>query len=379
MDLSADFSSDDPYFDLDYLADYCAGMPSGSELEAPQEESAEEVEVPGRVVEEQAPAPRRQSRARAYCFTVNNPVSASGWVEMNLSARLGESVKYFVCQVEQGSQGTPHIQGYVVFETPTLFRSASERLPGAHLETARGNAEQNKAYCTKEPRLQGPWEAGEMPRAGRRTDLERVAKSVLTGKRLRDVAVDDPMCFAKYSKGLSMLSKYAPPPAMIRPLVVRLVIGPTGCGKTWSSVMDTEISQEEIYVKGTDQWWDNYNGQQKIVFDDFSGAASKISLPELLRMLDHYRYQLPVKGAYEWCLANEIIITTNIHPTMWYDYTNRRQHYDALARRVNQVVYYREWTAVDPPERMIERAAGTFMVEFPEVKEFFDNPERFPV
>lgn len=87
------------------------------------------------------------SRPRAVCFTLNN-------YSINELKRLraaGDSLKYLVFQLERGGTGTKHIQGYACAHSPKSF-SGWKELVGtrAHIEAARGSAEENKAYCTKE-------------------------------------------------------------------------------------------------------------------------------------------------------------------------------------------------------------------------------------
>ena len=59
------------------------------------------------------------SRAKAYCFTVNNPgewTPASVW-DANI-------MDYMIAQKERGEQGTEHYQGYVRFKAPCTLGGA---------------------------------------------------------------------------------------------------------------------------------------------------------------------------------------------------------------------------------------------------------------
>lgn len=45
--------------------------------------------------------------------------------------------------------GTPHLQGYIVFNNPITLSSARSKLLGAHVEAARDDSLTNKRYCSK--------------------------------------------------------------------------------------------------------------------------------------------------------------------------------------------------------------------------------------
>ena len=88
------------------------------------------------------------SRARSYCFTINN------WNNQDAKAlqELWDSgkCKYFIAGKEVGEEGTPHIQGYVMFKNPVTFSTIKSFISRAHIEVARGTAEENIAYCSKD-------------------------------------------------------------------------------------------------------------------------------------------------------------------------------------------------------------------------------------
>lgn len=93
-----------------------------------------------------------------YVFTLNNPTA----VDVDHVRELGqhELCRYLIYGREVGQSGTPHLQGFVVFNRTTRRSRVSGLLPRAHLEIARGTSEQAAAYCKKE----GDWvEFGDFP------------------------------------------------------------------------------------------------------------------------------------------------------------------------------------------------------------------------
>lgn len=114
------------------------------------------------------------AQSKNWCYTLNNPTllekeSIKGIFELN-----DECIAYHVLQLEEGEEGTPHLQGYIQFKKRVRMNQAKELLsPRVHLEKANGSAQQNRTYCTKEPRLEGPWEYGVLTTQGKRNDIVR--------------------------------------------------------------------------------------------------------------------------------------------------------------------------------------------------------------
>ena len=122
-------------------------------------------------------------------------------------------------------------------------------------------------------------------------------------------------------------------------LEVVLYYGETGTGKTrtWH---DKYVGSEEFYrvPVGRDVWFDGYDMHKYVLLDDFSGAASHMSLATLLQILDRYPLQVPVKGSFVWWMPDKICITTNIRPIHWYKWEGRESQYQALKRRIHKVL-----------------------------------------
>lgn len=111
------------------------------------------------------------SRAKRWLFTINN------WTQNELQTVLDSgraSASYLVVGKEVGEEtGTPHLQGYVEWNAAVRRATCCNRLGGrARVEVARGSAQENRTYCTKEGDFE---EIGECPTVGqgRRSDLDR--------------------------------------------------------------------------------------------------------------------------------------------------------------------------------------------------------------
>jgi len=105
-------------------------------------------------------------RGSRWVFTINNPLAA----DITQVADLGvvDGTKYLVVGREIGEQGTPHLQGFVIFRNARFFGAVRTILPRAHLELARGSSKQASDYCKKDGDFD---EYGSLGKQGERTDL----------------------------------------------------------------------------------------------------------------------------------------------------------------------------------------------------------------
>lgn len=105
-----------------------------------------------------------RTQSRSWCFTLNNYVEA----DIARLRFLGSSVSYLVFGREVGDSGTPHLQGYVVFNRKCALSSAKRSVGDrAHLEVTRGSPEQASDYCKKDGVFE---EFGTLPVQGKRSD-----------------------------------------------------------------------------------------------------------------------------------------------------------------------------------------------------------------
>ncbi len=172
-------------------------------------------------------------------------------------------------------------------------------------------------------------------------DLEGFKDAVTGGAKLADLVDEHYMTLARYPRFYQTLT-FLTSPVRNEELQVTLLIGETGTGKTrW--VYDHHETSPDFWrapLNNGTMWFDTYDGHKCVLFDDFSGAASHVSLCTLLQLLDRYPVKVPTKGGHVWFMPNEMFITTNILPKLWYKWKDRRTSYDALARRFNKVCEY---------------------------------------
>lgn len=279
--------------------------------------------------------------AKHWCFTHNNYTDCD--IEyyhdigskLAIPARPGRRAKklvYLVYGREVGDSGTPHVQGYVVFDKRTSIQGARKALPGAHVEIARGTPRQASEYCKKDGVFD---EFGTCPAvAGKRSDLEALGRAVLSGASAQEIQDQFPGAYIRYKHNIDRCVREQQP-ARDWPVDVRVFWGETGTGKT-RSVYEF-IRREDIYVHPGGSWFDGYEGQTVVLFDDYTGSCFKIGY--LLKLLDRYPMRVPVKGGFVQFAPKHIFFTSNLDPKEWYPNAHRR-HVEAMFRRINTIQHF---------------------------------------
>ncbi len=236
--------------------------------------------------------------------------------------------RYAIFQLEIGENGTPHLQGYVVYHNPVVASALSKYIGGnPHIEVRRGTHSQAKAYCSKEDtRVEGPWTYGSdegIPESqGARSDLAAVKRKLDDGVKMSVIAEDHFSDFIRYSKGFREYKRLKTP-VRRHQMEVIVLIGGTGTGKT-RYVHD---NFEDIYSvpqpKSSGCYWDDYDGQETVLIDEMYG--SRFSHGFLLQLLDRYDFSVPVHGGSMRFTSKRIVMTSNSHPDLWYSGVYEKQ------------------------------------------------------
>lgn len=375
-------------FSYDDISDSNWSLPSWSELLAQTEESASEtqaapattclathatpavagssdvaVPAPHSVVTVAVPAPappehadRKNTRARAYCFTAN-VAQFRDPIDLKQSISVLESdprFKYLCFQQEVApSTGQRHYQGYVQFGNAIHFTTAKQLLlavygVNVHLEIAKGSAKSNMAYCSK-PGGSNFTELGDKPLQGKRSDLADVTDMVMKGTSLRDIALEYPTDFVKFHNGIKALqaqTQSAPRDPNVQP-VVHWWFGPTGSGKSQRAYTTFGMA---AYTKMDGQWWDGYMGEDVVILDDYRTNLCPFNY--LLRMLDRYPMRVQTKGSSIELSATTFVITTTSRPeALWNSRTE-----EAINQLLRRITYIEEF--VDYEKRIVHKEPG---------------------
>lgn len=131
---------------------------------------------------------------RTFCTTLNNYTTE----EFAIARDYASKAKYAIIGRETGEGGTPHLQSYFILKSPAKFRTIKKRFPRAHIEKAKGDAAQNKAYCSKEGQFE---EFGTMPaKPGERTELDYFKDAVKQGITHNQALEEHSNVCARYPK-----------------------------------------------------------------------------------------------------------------------------------------------------------------------------------
>lgn len=305
------------------------------------------------------------ARSRRWCFTINNPTEDDRG-KLGMLADDTELRKYLVYQLEEGKEGTEHIQGYVEFQgnrskgLKWMKKNICER---AHFETAKGSARQNKKYCTKEEgRLEGPFEFGEMPTKGERTDIKNLIAKAQEGASFMDLVEEDPVGMARYFKFIDRLKEEVilkgtqerwkrKRAAADEKTKVYVWWGDAGAGKT-KHVYEEE-DPEDIYVfehmTGSSRWFDGYKGQSVLLMDEFSGYVTKTGLLQLTDPYPKKPLSVQNKGGFTSVYFEKIYILSNKPWDQWYEWSWSEA--EAFKRRITEI---KEFTIFDEIARELE-------------------------
>jgi len=224
-----------------------------------------------------------QSRRVGYCFTLNN------WTEEEYSHILGIPSKYLIVGKEIGESGTPHLQGYIHFERNVRFNTVKKYLPRAHIEQAKGTAEQNADYCKKDGNFH---EQGSLPKSKGDASKEAYANIL---KHAEDGDMDwiksnYPRMWIQLSHRLESLQR---PKGEILDGELRHEwwVGPTGSGK---SRLLWELYPEH-FQKDTNKWWCGYRHQDVVAIEEWS-PKNECTGSFLKIWADRYPFTGQIKG-----------------------------------------------------------------------------------
>ncbi len=308
--------------------------------------------------------PRRQIVVRRWRVCVNGDEDHVRSVCARLrEKRVGDdNLSFLVFQLERGEETARlHIQAYVRFSVAKRDTGVNHFF-GCQVDSrtcAVGDAE-NIAYCTKEEtRVEGPWQIGETPTPGRRTDLEAVRTLVDEGADELTLWESnfETMCRHHQAIGRYTQLRRCYRDSDYEQREVRVYWGPTGTGKSRRAVFEAQAHGGRAFIPdipdrpGGTRWFDGYDGTSPIILDDYGG---EYGINFLKRLLDGYPMSLPVKGGYVARGAKLIIITSNKHPDDWYPEAPHACM-AALRRRYTRVEnLLTPWLPPLPPDNRME-------------------------
>lgn len=309
-----------------------------------------------------------------YVFTINNPLDHArtmvySQIGKNISTAISHNnednyVAYAIWSLERGSNGTPHIQGYLECHKKIRWQALKNKIRSLNMWTApaMGKADVNIDYVSHTGKhankpgslIEGPWYLGGAPVVkdkGTRTDIINLAEDLKQGKSLRQLATDHTSTMLKYfgnaQKIQTLLSKKK------RSWMTELIIytGVAGSGKSHSAyteaqqfLADNNIDEEPYMLmipsnKNAPLWWQDYDGQSVVIIDDFYGT---IDLNYFKLLIDKYPMKVNIKNGHAEFLAKRVYVTSNQGWRSWWgtDLLSNRENEAAIMRRITREKHF---------------------------------------
>lgn len=260
------------------------------------------------------------NQARNCVFTLNN------YTEAEWYAITSWKCDYLVVGKEIGENGTHHLQGYVEWHSAKKWSTLKNLNNRIHWEARRGTAQQAADYCKKDGQFV---EMGEISNQGARGDLHEVTAYIKENKpTIEQVMNTYPVVFLKYAKNLTaMVDMVRSEPRSEKPRVIYLY-GKAGTGKTRAAM---SIDPNSTYVKDNTKWWNGYNGQNVVIFDDWNPPMpNTVEFRNMLTWIDRYQCRVETKGGYVNLNSKTMVITSEYDPADKY-------HDNALAQIMRRI------------------------------------------
>ncbi len=315
------------------------------------------------------------------------------------SGPLAQEIQYMICQLEAApSTGRLHWQIYLELKEPRppswikadLFANNT-----VHCEFRLGPRDNAREYCRKattavpgDPAKVGPFEIGtwlndeeKTIAVGRKRSLRDVTCAIREGQDMASISADFPEIMihnrhnliAYRDEFLSRQARQTP-----RAVTVRLFVGPTNSGKTHLATQEatyyTKGDMSKVYIldsggKRDSLWFDGYDYGPVVIIDDYD---SWIQVSYLLRLLDKFPVNLPVKGSMKQACYTEVWITSNKPLQAWTDNNGSpiaEEHRAAIYRRL-------DWYLVIPSRgiyQVIKKPHEPIIPHLPTVEPIYDE------
>jgi len=275
----------------------------------------------------------KSPQARAWVFTINNYNDEA--IESLRRNELG--ARYIIAGRECGELGTPHLQGYLYFDTKQTRVGISNKLKGAYVAIANGTPQENFAYCSKEGNY---FEVGTLPtsreEARKRGGQANAArwKSIIDHAEAGDlewIKSNDPHAYVQLKPRLESL--YAPDVVPLDGVLLHeWWVGPSGSGKSrllWELYPDH-------FAKGINKWWDGYKHESVVAIEEWS-PDNGLTAQALKKWADRYPFPGEIKGGLMTRLRPlKIIVLSNYTLDQCFP---RKEDLDPLKRRFTVVEF----------------------------------------
>lgn len=239
--------------------------------------------------------------------------------------------------------GKLHLQGFFQLKIRKRLSTIKKIVGQAvHLEMRRGSVKDAINYCNKSESSTGRLRVtiGEPTGQGKRKDLDEIKVMIDSGASIKEVADTHFPTWVRNYRALDRYKRMKIEEVGHRDWKMENTVfyGAAGTGKTRRVYEECkeEVANNDLYPHIGGKWFDGYEGQSVVLFDDFTGG---MELGLFLKVLDRYPLTVEVKGGSCRFLAKKIFITSNLSPEEWYPMATKEQH-AAIRRRIDKIVHF---------------------------------------
>jgi hypothetical protein len=289
------------------------------------------------------------TKCRKWALTINNPAEHDFSHDKIKEALVKMKPVVYWCMADEKGE-THHTHLYIHNRTPVRFSTIKKAFPPAHIEEARGTAQENREYVAKEgkwltdekcgTKIDGTFEEwGELPqeRQGARTDLAELYELILDGKNNCEIYQRNPDFIKYYGmiENIRQDHRYNEWKDKDRDITVIYVYGKTRIGKT-RMVMGAHCREDIYRVTDYKHPFDSYTGEKIIVFDEF---RSQLPITDMNNYLDHYPLKLPARYTNRQACYTVVYILSNLPLIAQYPNVRREQRevWEAFYSRIHKL------------------------------------------
>lgn len=227
----------------------------------------------------------RQDKATRWFITINNPSDA------DIDALKELDYKFIVIAKENApSTGTEHIHCLVTFKGQKRFANIKRCIRRADIEPVRGTFAQAYEYVTKDGNI--IFESGDKPGKGIGDTFKQMVQEAKAG------TIDtESLMYCRYEK---FFQRFMPSSDYIFEGDLETknawIYGPPGSGKSRLVREYAKQTNQRVYEKLANKWWDCYNGEEIVLMEDLDPKVCEVLIHHIKLWADRYPFRAEVKG-----------------------------------------------------------------------------------
>ncbi len=260
---------------------------------------------------------------------------------------------------EIGDEGTPHLQGYVIFKIKKRRTQVSKYMPRAYLAIKQGTPQQAAHYCMKpvpdctckhciKARGQIPnySEYGTIPVSTTgEVELQRWEDAYISAREGNFDEIPKDMLIRCYHSFKRIHQDNPLIPVVLIKRQNVWIYAPTGYGKSYYA----RKKYPDFYDKSPNKWFVGYQGQQTILCDDFSPNQCKYLGWYIKRWADIYPFPMETKGGGKSIRPKHIVVTSQYMIAQCFE---DQETIDAVTNRFH-VKYLKHWKTGKLPVKQL--------------------------